>query len=37
MQEGIIESEIKMEKIKERFSEVKDRVIEEKRLCEVER
>ena len=37
MQEGIIESEIKMEKIKERFSEVKDRVIEEKRLYEVER
>jgi hypothetical protein len=37
VQEGRNESEIKMEKIKERFSELKDRFIEEKRLYEVER
>jgi hypothetical protein len=37
VQEGNSESEIKMEKIRERLSEVQDRVIEEKRLYEVER
>jgi hypothetical protein len=37
VQEGRNESEIKLEKIRERLSEVQDRVIEEKRLYEVER